>query len=63
MLVRRVDTGEAAELIGLAAIVWIAADEPITASVLSADVAADEAAVAAAVSMLAEAGWIREVAA
>lgn len=62
MLVRRVGADDAAELVGLAAIVWVAADEPCTVAGLAAEVGAEESTVAEAVSMLTAAGWLCEVA-
>lgn len=59
VLVRRLG-GDAADLVGLAALVWVAADEPSTVVGLAVELGADESAVAEAVSMLTVAGWLRE---
>jgi hypothetical protein len=61
VVVRRVSTDDSAELAGLAALVWVAAERPSTVTELTRDLDAGEPAVAEAVSMLLSAGWLNQV--
>ena len=60
VLVRRVQGADGAELVGLAALVWVAADTPSTVAGLASELDADETSIAEAVSMLTSAGWLNE---
>lgn len=60
VLVRRVGTGDAAELVGLAAPVWIAAEAPSTVAELARELDVDAVSVGEAVSLLLSAEWLRE---
>lgn len=62
MLVRRVATDDRAELAGVAALVWVAAEAPSTVADLVRELEADERAVTEAVTMLTAAGWLNEAA-
>lgn len=61
VLVRRVGSGDGAELVGLAALAWVAADAPATTLDLARNLAVEESAVDEAVVMLLSSGWLTQV--
>jgi len=58
VLVRHVGRGLAADLVGAAALVWIAAEHAATADELAVELGLDRSTVVEAVEMLDEAGWV-----
>jgi hypothetical protein len=64
VLVRRVgDYGDTAavDLLGAAAVVWVAAEEPLTPAELAAETELDVETVADSVALLVEGRWLAEV--
>jgi hypothetical protein len=60
VLVRRVGADDAAELMGLAALVWVAADVPSTMNDLVRELGSDAGSVSEAVSLLLSSEWLVE---
>ena len=61
VLVRRVgdhDAAAATDLLGAAALVWVAAEYPLTATEIAIDTALDADAVAASISLLVAGRWM-----
>lgn len=58
VLVRDVGTGLAADLVGPAAVVWVAVDHGADAVALVTDLGLDLGVISGAITSLAESGWI-----
>ena len=61
VLVRRVPTSDAAELIGATALVWVAAEVASSFDDLAADLGLDTSTIGDAVELLLAAGWLTGV--